>query len=170
MTEGLLRREAEDMEERARIPKAMGGHRERPPSARGGERPRKRPALPAPWPRTSSLQSCEELNYCCFRQPGCGVFSGGPSKPMRILSQMVTPNVKAPSPTKSAPPRPHCTRTTSSHLSDESVHHRDGTARARGEPWGHKEQELHGDRGTGRRFQKPGATCRFDPGSPCGRL
>lgn len=51
-----------------------------PPEAKRGAWDRlcqslqKEPALPIPWSLTSVLQSCERINFCCFKPPGLWSF------------------------------------------------------------------------------------------------
>ena len=49
------------------------------PSARQEEGPHRTPTRTALWSLTSSLQNCEEMNFCCFSPPACGVCYGSSS-------------------------------------------------------------------------------------------
>lgn len=46
--------------------KTMWGHSRRRPSTSQGQRTQKKPTLPTPWSKTSSLQNCKKSNFCCL--------------------------------------------------------------------------------------------------------
>ena len=56
----------------------------RQPSVSRGERPQQKPGLPMPWSRTSSLQRCKKVCFCCWRCPDCDIWYCSPRE-LRLL-------------------------------------------------------------------------------------